>query len=378
MAKSVSSIYDNIENLVPFYPEVVYSQSKDTRPKEGIEIELDKMGEDAMFLKRILGVSYEQVLRWFRGVATKPERNECEGAMGKQLSNCEEEERNRLIAICRRYSLSVAGEATCSQETPSPSPKEKSDITAMKQVRTTKAEGEGQKVTHVTQEVQVEVPNAAVRVSLNRKEKEEYWEAYYSFWDDFVKAWYNRRSHGYEVPQDEISRAYNNAVANLVFDELPNPYFGDPKNGVDAVIINLNPGGSEKDANKAGTDATQFYSNLKYGEHGRGWLMWKFVYEAMCSYRGFIGNDKNLLKDGKVVNWSQLNPALRGHKPEVCGVKWWQGTNPRRVGGKRIPWLTRIYQNQGLTPEEVFALELCPYHSAGFNCRDKKAQLMLL
>ena len=207
---------------------------------------------------------------------------------------------------------------------------------------------------------------------------EKYWEDYYSFWDGFVKAWYDQRKNGYQKPQDEISKAYDNAVDNLVFDELPNPYLGDPKNGVEAVIINLNPGGSEQDANKAGTDATQFYSNLKDGEHGKGWLMWKFVHEAGCSYRGFIGNDMNLLKDGKVVNWSQLNPALRGHQPEVCGVKWWQGSNPQRVGGKRIPWIRRIYQTN-VEPEQVFALELCPYHSVGFglNNRDSIAKRTL-
>ena len=103
MAKSISSIYDSNENLVPFYPDVVYSQSKGMRPKDEIELKLDKMDEDAMFLKRTLSVSYEQVLRWFRGDATNLDRNECEEAMKRLLSNCEEKVRNHLIVICSHY-----------------------------------------------------------------------------------------------------------------------------------------------------------------------------------------------------------------------------------------------------------------------------------
>ena len=147
----------------------------------------------------------------------------------------------------------------------------------------------------------------------------DYWEEYYKFWDDFVVEWFNQRKQGFKTPQDEDSQAFYKAVDGLDFDELPNPYFGDPKNGVDAVIINLNPGGSEKDKDKKSTDATQCYSNLKKtDEHGNciGWLMKKFVDDAECSYKWFVGNDD------ENVNWSQLNPDRRWHRPEVCGVKW--------------------------------------------------------
>ena len=163
MAKLISSIYDNLEkNLVPFYPNVGYCQSTGSPPEWAIE--LDKRADDAMFLSRVLDISCEQVLRWFRGDATNPERHECEGAMKRQLANCEKNERDRLMAICRHYSLSIVGETICSQKTSSPSSEVKSDITPIKQVGTAKAEG--QEVTHVTQGVQVE-PNEVVRVALS-------------------------------------------------------------------------------------------------------------------------------------------------------------------------------------------------------------------
>lgn len=208
----------------------------------------------------------------------------------------------------------------------------------------------------------------------------DYWEEYYKFWDDFVGRWFNQRKQGFKTPQDKDkdSKAFCHAVKGLVLDELPNPYFGDPKNGVDAVIINLNPGGSEKDKDKKSTDATQFYNNLNDPDkdRGKGWLMWKFVDAAKCSYKRFVGNDS------ENVNWSQLNPDLRWHKPEVCGIKWWQGLlkegengdedydgKPRKIihsSKKRIEWMRRIYNNPWLNPARVFALELCPFHSEQF------------
>ena len=217
----------------------------------------------------------------------------------------------------------------------------------------------------------------------------DYWDDYYSFWDRFVGNWFKEREQGFETPQDKDSKAFCHAVKGLVLDELPNPYFGDPKNGVDAVIINLNPGGSEKDKDKKSTDAAQCYSNLgKTDEHGNciGWLMKKFVDDAECSYKWFVGNDD------ENVNWSQLNPDLRWHKPEVCGVKWWQGllknekegeepysyegkTKTRKVihsSSQRIEWMRRIYNNPWLDPAKVFALELCPYHSKNFDFDSKK------
>ena len=222
----------------------------------------------------------------------------------------------------------------------------------------------------------------------------KYWEDYYEYWDRFVKEWFKERENEKRPENEkypiwekykEISEAYNNAVAKLNFDELPNPYFGDPKNGVDAVIINLNPGGSEKDKNKAGTDATQFYSNIDVGDDvSGGWLIRKFRDEANCSYKRFVGNDENAN-----VNWSQLNPKLRGHTPEVCGVKWWQGEENGmemwdgkeraivKTEKKRIEWIRRIYKDGAwISPSRVFALELCPYHSEKFKIDYKQSDYL--
>ena len=213
---------------------------------------------------------------------------------------------------------------------------------------------------------------------------DNYWERFYGDWDVFVMGWYKQMvNNGCVI--DEVYEKYSSVVkGKLNFDELPNPYFGDPRHGVDAVIINLNPGGLEKDKNKAGTDATQFYSNIDVGDDvSGGWLIRKFRDEAKCSYKRFVGNeDAN-------VNWSQLNPKLRGRNPEVCGVKWWQGvergTEPWKEQGKeqerekidsdskRIEWIRRIYpQNQWMSPAKVFALELCPFHSEGFRLKTYK------
>ena len=134
-------------------------------------------------------------------------------------------------------------------------------------------------------------------------------------------------------------------------DELPEPYQGDPKSGVDAVVLNLNPGMSQighygvymgKDL-----EATKFHSNINKPEAQvpSGWLIRKFRDEAECSYRKFVSN------------WSCLNPDLSGHDPEVCGVYWWET--------RRMRWLCQIY-DKTLCPSRVFAPEICPFHSRSF------------
>lgn len=63
-------------------------------------------------------------------------------------------------------------------------------------------------------------------------------------------------------------------ISGLNIDELPTPYLGHPQKGVDAVVIDLNPGGSELigfgDFQGEHSDATQYYSNI--GEELR-WLI---------------------------------------------------------------------------------------------------------
>lgn len=368
MAKSISSIYDNIENLVPFYPNEVYCQSTG-RPTK-VRIELDKMGEDAMFLSRILDISCEQVLRWFRGDATNPERYECEGAMKKQLSNCEEKVRNHLIDICSRYSLPIVGASRCSQKTSSPSSEVKSDITPIKQVGTTNGQG----VTHLKHEEQVEVLDEKGILPPSR-DGSQYWKWYYDRWDDFVRSWFEeRRGNPICTEYSSIANKYRRCVKDLNFDELPEPYYGTPEKGVKAVIINLNPGMSQTDEREDSLEREKFYS-LKdtyegKGPHVKQSLVTEFAGSCNKQYSKFV------------QKWSCLDPKYRHPKPDLCGVEWWQGTSQLKVGG-RVEWLGRIYNKDldvqtspsgvkdSIHPLEVFALELCPYHSKSFNLDDE-------
>ena len=177
-----------------------------------------------------------------------------------------------------------------------------------------------------------------------------YWDEYYRFWDEFVGTWWSR-SGG--KPQDDVSRLYRDVV-DYNSDELPEPYIGDPKAGVDAVFLNLNPGMSAK--GKYGEYDGKSLENTKCRSKlnkKAGWLIREFRDGANCSYREFV------------KKWSCLNPDLRGHEPEVSGVAWWQGNDPEKVGG-RMKWVRQIYDKATLCPSRVFAPEICPFHSKRF------------
>jgi len=183
-------------------------------------------------------------------------------------------------------------------------------------------------------------------MAINKK----YWKQYSEFWDEFVKHWFLSGAN----PQGRVSELYSEVV-DFNADELPEPYLGDPRNGVDAVFLNLNPGmsvkgkyGAFKDKN---LEATKFYSNIN--NQPNGWLIKEFKDTAKCSYREFI------------ARWSCLNPKLRGHEFEVCGVNWWQGNDPEKIGG-RMSWVRQIYGDDELCPSRVFAPEICPFHSPKF------------
>ena len=207
-----------------------------------------------------------------------------------------------------------------------------------------------------------------------------YWDKFYRDWDNFVANWFKERKG--EATDDEykiIAKAYENAVAKLEFDELPTPYLGKPHEGVDAVILNLNPGLSEKIGfgKFAGrnSDETQYYSHI---EEEIGWLIRKFRDGAGGLYSHFVGIDSN-------INYSCLNPELldTAKYPDwVCGVNWWQGYDKKvienkyrvecaRNRDKRMPWLRQIY-NKDISSAKVFALELCPYHSKEFIFANRK------
>lgn len=211
----------------------------------------------------------------------------------------------------------------------------------------------------------------------------KYWDNdYYGFWNWFVKQWYDQRSGKGSIEEyRKIEEAYTQSVAErsnaeLRLDELPTPYLGNPRDGVDAVIINLNPGLSDiirfgKFIGENG-DATQFFSNV---DKPIGWLMREFRDNAEKDYSKFVGIDSS-------INWSCLNPDLLEYSEWVCGVDWWQGysddkielkSRPPRKKDQRLPWLSRIYGKK-ILPERVFALELCPYHSKGFQLKIKNRE----
>ena len=177
----------------------------------------------------------------------------------------------------------------------------------------------------------------------------KYWKRYSEFWDDFVKHWFLSGAN----PRDSVSELYREVV-DFNADELPEPYLGNPEFGVDAVFLNLNPGmsvngkyGAFKGKN---LEATKFFSNINAPA---GWLIREFKDIANCSYKDFVARR------------SSLDPKLRGHEFEVCGVDWWQGNNPEKVTG-RMTWVRQIYGNDELCPSRVFAPEICPFHSPKF------------
>lgn len=181
-----------------------------------------------------------------------------------------------------------------------------------------------------------------------------YWEAYYKFWNDFVEAWFAAmQTQGNMNVAERIAMQFGNA-SSINLDELPEPYYGKPHEDVEAVFINLNPGMSTGDD----LESTKFFSKLT-APNPDGWLIKKFV--KTKNYREYANS------------CSCLDPNLRSNNPEVCGVKWWQGLDPKSIGG-RMSWVRRIYDKADMCPSKVFALELCPFHSKrwGFDLEENQ------
>lgn len=170
-----------------------------------------------------------------------------------------------------------------------------------------------------------------------------YWEKYYKFWDDFVGAWFTSMQSLKDRNIAERIAMQFGCASSINLDELPEPYYGKPHEDVEAVFINLNPGMSTGD----NIESTKFLSKLTT-PYPEGWLIKEFA-KTKC-YREYA----NVC--------SCLDPKLRDHDPEVCGVKWWQDLAPKPIGG-RMSWVRRIYDKTDMCPLRVFALELCPFHS---------------
>lgn len=188
----------------------------------------------------------------------------------------------------------------------------------------------------ITRNIEVAIP-APREVS---QPANEYWKRFYQDKDDLVRAWHEARVEG-KIPSD---RMFGSMLSRGVLDvdELPEPYLGFPHEKIEAVMLNLNPGGS------AGRlDDTKKYNS----EKGNNPLFDYFVDHGK-SYYEFIRQYSSL--------YSKLSP-LNGTKFEVCGVKdFWQGKDGN---GGRVKWLRQIYANPNLSSDRVFALEICPYHS---------------
>lgn len=163
---------------------------------------------------------------------------------------------------------------------------------------------------------------------------------FYDQWDRFVKNWWDANAQ----PSDSVTNGFKKG-RHLDLGELPEPYLGSPQ-GAKVVIINYNPGMS------APNEDTKFYKTY----NRRDALITKFVDEYDRSYHRFV-------KD-----WSALNSALDKRCPSIPGVKWWKG---------RFKWIERFMKHfpckvaDGfcIRREEVFALEICPYHSKSWQGR---------
>lgn len=172
------------------------------------------------------------------------------------------------------------------------------------------------------------------------------WNDYYRYWDEFVRNWLRNGAH---PGNDKISKAFLD-MGVFDFNEMPDPYFGTPDKGVEAVFLNINPGGSQTGKGKTNLEASKYYSLRGNG----AWLLDTFEQEYDATYSSYI-NDFSCLGD-------KAKKSI-GTDREVCGASWWFGTE-RREG--RLAWLNRFYRNffkRDIDPRKVFAPEFCPFHS---------------
>lgn len=212
-------------------------------------------------------------------------------------------------------------------------------------------------------------------------DKKTYWEQYRDFWDGFIREWYDSCARSIAIGDGNsrygygnIARAYNkffkskNSDARLYLEELPEPYLGTPSKKLKAVMLNLNPGMVPLETEEQGVEQQKFFSKKDAYSSG------PFVSESQikkyeCQY--------NKKYSELMQNWSCLIPKYRRKDTDLCGVEWWQGKDPLNVGG-RMEWLAQIYDKQLdngnepkdelegealINPLEVFALEICPFHS---------------
>ncbi len=174
----------------------------------------------------------------------------------------------------------------------------------------------------------------------------KFWEEYFSYWDDFVGNWCQTNGSF----DERFRRVFNEKSYDLK--EIPEPYIYKTDcscrvDGVKAIMININPGAS------SGIECTKCFCRYAISPPS-AMLLGKLLGECNQSYRSWVSEYGCLLNEYK---------RFRSCIP---GVKWWQGEKKEEGRGGRMRWINQFYGQfrQGpILPENVFALELCPYHS---------------
>lgn len=181
----------------------------------------------------------------------------------------------------------------------------------------------------------------------------DFWGEYFDYWDQFLKQWADRceaLTRGQDVPYPDdgltthlakqFEASGKNNKSRLVYDELPEPYYGNPKDAK-FVLIQFNPGKSSS------ADWTKFYS--KRTDKG-AFLIRSFLGDVD---KGKTNCNQNYSEFAK--HWSSLNATYPdGVNPsEVCGHDWWYNKSCGR-------WIRDF---SGVDLSRVFVIEACPYHS---------------
>lgn len=175
----------------------------------------------------------------------------------------------------------------------------------------------------------------------------EFWKDYFSYWEKVIRDWCDVRGK-FDSEHENIFD-----VQRLDPKEIPEPYICKvdscfQRSKVRAIMINLNPGAS------SGFECTKCF--CRYEDDPKcGELLCKLIKECGTSYIEWISRYGCL-----------LNEYSDGWAARIPGVKWWQGNARQGDRGGRLRWLDQFYGRFGdrsVMPEDVFALELCPYHS---------------
>lgn len=152
------------------------------------------------------------------------------------------------------------------------------------------------------------------------------------YWAWIFKYWLTMR----KIPSCDPFSRYIYALGNKqgLLDELtPNPYVGNPFK-CSAVILNYNPGASQKRLNNLAEDP-QHYNQ-------------RFDSDKICGHMAH--NHWQVMQSGEYFDFgNQKYPEHRAGQDD--GPKWWKG---------RKEWIDELIPNTNLNP---FGLEICGWHS---------------